>query len=246
METYSSTPFQTIDIWSKPQQRSFQNDIPTSMLSVTSNIIPSKKPKKTTITSNNSTSISNSISAGTSTIRKYLSTPDNILKLLIAILAVFILGFVAHYYLKTKGKYDAQEITQSCKSKLHEYCLHGTTVHNAQEVPVLSIYNGDLKKCETDSKLFHDRPLECQPNNKELLCDKIEEVAAQSNPEIAKEMKKKCESSGNKMKLTPEMGKCLDKQFDDIDDLNDCLAINKSHSAVGYKYNEFFPQKIKW
>lgn len=273
--TSTSTPFQTIDIWSNPKSPDIWSnskssgiwsnpkspdiwsksksssdivsafDLPSSMVTSTSNIIPSAVVKKTPVVKPTQKNHDSSISAGTSTIRKYLSTPDNILKLVIAILVIFVIGFGIHFYLKKKLTYNPNEITSSCKTKIHEYCTKGTTYHNAQEVPVLSLFNGDVTKCETESKLFHDRPLECQPNNKEILCNKIEEIAAQSNPELAKVYKKNCDEKKN-IKLNPQMGKCLEKDFDDLDELNDCLLMNKNHSVVGYDYQEFFPQKIKW
>jgi hypothetical protein len=169
---------------------------------------------------------------------------NSFMKIFVVVLCViFILYLYAVYTKRYNTTYDKKEITSFCKNALNNYCTKGKTLFNAQVVDVgKTMYGGDIKQCTEESKLFDERPLQCQPHNHSALCNKIIDI--QEKNEIEPTITYgECMNHGNAV-LTPAMAQCLDKNFKTVDGLKSCLQHEKTMTWVNPK--EVFPTNIKW
>ena len=179
----------------------------------------------------------------------YIKNTFNYKIAIIILLIVLIVLIGTYYWFNTSSIFNPLEVTGTCKSNISTYCKDGNTVFNAQKISVNDLYNGDQSKC-THGKVFNERPLSCQPNNHNLLCEKIKETMQNQkiDEDDIRKIHKKCLNTEKPILpyLSEGMGKCLSGNYENIDDLNTCLVIGKNHNNIDYDIKEFFPKKINY
>jgi hypothetical protein len=142
--------------------------------------------------------------------------------------------------------YNPYEITPRCQAIIKDQCESGTATLDGEEVSLKNIYKGDTELCETNSKLFKERPLHCQPNNHHLICQKLQTIQEESNvPDDKKISYDQCIKSNGKKHIVNNMARCLNKNINNVAEFNNCLK--KEYLKTHYLSNEFYSlNDLKW